>query len=226
MISLDKLKFLYEPYPIGFAEDVLDKVVYQQLLADWPALSLFVQGGYRGKKYGLAEKRNGNKYEEFISSHKLWSKFRSYVKSDVFRSSVLDALNVKHHINLSHIDRESLNSRFEFSDIPVDGGNLAPHTDDRRKIVTLIINMYDGWNPEFGGGTVVLKPKDITKTFDYINKGLLEFNETNTIHTFPFTANSCTVFIKTYNSLHGVLPMTGKTDEIRKSLTINMELPK
>lgn len=228
MISLSKLKFIYEPYPIGFAEDVLDRTLYDQLLENWPPLPLFIQGGYRGKKYGLAEHRNGEKYQEWISTHKVWTKFRDHIKSDKFVDSVIGVLNTNHNINLSYIHNEfDLSARFEFSDIPVDGGNLAPHTDDRRKIVTLIINMYDGWDPSFGGGTAVLKPKDVTKTFDYINKGLLEYDEVDVIKTFPFTANSCTVFIKTYNSLHAVMPMAGyKSDALRKSLTINIEIPK
>jgi hypothetical protein len=226
MISLKKLKFMYEPYPVGFAEDIFDKTFYDQLIANWPPLSLFVHGGYRGKKYGLAEKRNGDQYQEFIETHQMWSKFKDYIKNKAFINSVMKTLQVDHHINLSYIyDEVDLSARFEFSAIPVDGGNLAPHTDDRRKIITLILNMYDGWDQSFGGGTAILKPKDITRTFDYINKGALEYEDVDIIKTFPFIANSCTIFVKTYNSLHAVMPMTGhRSDAIRKSLTINIEL--
>src|SRR5256885_897092 len=58
-----------------------------------------------------------------------------------------------------------LSARFEFSMLPANGGFIRPHTDSPHKIITLVVAMLNEgeWNPEFGGGTEVLRPRDITK---------------------------------------------------------------
>lgn len=231
MLSLNPIEFIYEPYPIGIAYNVFDRQFYQSLIADWPSFNLFTGGHYRGVKYGLSEHDtkmlNGNvnaEYLAFVGSHYNWSKFRTYIKSQGFVDYIINVLN-KHNINLKRHQKGKLSARFEFSAIPVDGGCLDPHTDSPQKIITLVIPIYSyEWPVEFGGGTAVLKPKDVSKTFDYANDLFLKHDEVKVVHTFPFVPNSCIVFIKTYNSLHGIPPMLGHgSKEMRKSLTINIE---
>jgi hypothetical protein len=66
-------------------------------------------------------------------------------------------------------------------------------------------------------------PKDKTKIFNRVNS-YLDFDQVEPMKTFPFEANQCLVFIKTNNSWHAVLPMTGDDPKIlRKTLTINIE---
>jgi len=79
------------------------------------------------------------------------------------------------------------------------------------------------WNPAFGGGTDVLRPKDITNNFNFKNN-YLEFDEVETLTTFEYQPNQCVIFIKTFNSLHAVRPMTAQDGQLmRKTLTINIE---
>jgi hypothetical protein len=118
-----------------------------------------------------------------------------------------------------------LKSRFEFSALPADGGNLTPHTDAPTKIVTLIVSMAEEgeWNPAFGGGTDVNRPRDTRYMYNYYNE-LASFEDMEVLHTYPFQPNQVIVFVKTFNSWHSVRPMTGTgSKHLRKTLTINIE---
>nr|NIS42923.1 hypothetical protein [Desulfuromonadales bacterium] len=78
------------------------------------------------------------------------------------------------------------------------------------------------WNPEFGGGTEVMRPKDISKNYNFLN-AQLSFEEVEKIKVFDFKPNQLVIFVKTFNSLHGVRPMTGHgSDLLRRTLTINI----
>lgn len=121
--------------------------------------------------------------------------------------------------------KPKLSARFEFSMLPANGGYIKPHTDHHTKIVTLVIPMIgEGeWLPSWGGGTEVLRPKDITRNFNLLNKQL-EFDEVETVKTYNFAPNQCLVFVKTFNSLHAVRPIGGSNrDVMRSTLTINIE---
>ena len=79
------------------------------------------------------------------------------------------------------------------------------------------------WDPSFGGGTDVLRPIDVRKSFNFLNS-YLEFHEVETVRTFEFVPNQCVIFVKTFNSLHAVRPMKGiGSTRMRKTLTINIE---
>jgi len=118
-----------------------------------------------------------------------------------------------------------LRSRFEFSSMPVTGGNIRPHTDAVSKAVTMLIPMLqDGdWKEEYGGGTSIVWPKDRTRSFNMVND-YMDFDEVECLRTFPFEPNQCLIFVKTYNSWHAVWPMTGNDPAVlRRTLTIKIE---
>ena len=119
-----------------------------------------------------------------------------------------------------------LRSRFEFSVLKADGGEVAPHTDTPKKIITLVQTMIkDGeWNPAIGGGLDVNRTTDSTYAFNWKNK-MVPWDKIEVLDTIPFVPNQCTVFVKTFNSLHAVSPMRGIGSPVmRKTLTINIEL--
>jgi hypothetical protein len=119
----------------------------------------------------------------------------------------------------------SLRSRFEFSMLPADGGYVTPHTDTPRKVITLVVSMVNNgeWDPGFGGGTEVDRSKDYQHAFNWQNEQL-SFDEIEPLHTFEFGPNQCVIFVKTFNSLHCVRPMTGiGSQAMRRTLTINIE---
>jgi hypothetical protein len=80
------------------------------------------------------------------------------------------------------------------------------------------------WDARHGGGTTVLRPRDTSRYFNFMNKQL-PFDETEVLHTYPFEPNQCVIFVKTFNSWHAVSPLTGAgSPAMRKTLTINIEV--
>jgi hypothetical protein len=79
------------------------------------------------------------------------------------------------------------------------------------------------WNPAFGGGTDVNRPKDVRLAYNELNRQA-RFEDMEVLDTFEFTPNQGVVFVKTFNSWHSVRPMTGNgSDAMRRTLTINIE---
>ncbi|MFZ1413994.1 MAG: hypothetical protein WAS73_05365 [Defluviicoccus sp.] len=245
--NYDHLHFRYEPYPIGYASPIMDKGVYDELAAAYPARDRFVYLEKVGHKFTLSERFNPRQYAEFIASTPVWRDFHRWLKSNDFIFGLLQTLKT-HQIDLGYVEPPSLrkrllrliktvtkqrhgvrqgrlSARFEFSMLPADGGSVMPHTDSPTKIVTLIISMIQDpeWRPDFGGGTEINRPKDTKMIFNQLNRQA-SFDEVETIDVLPFTLNQAVVFIKTFNSWHAVRPMTGiGSDALRKTLTINIE---
>ena len=247
MLSFRNTNFIYEPYPIGEARNVFEKSLYDQLVESFPPQDLFAFMAYHGNKYYLSEMNNPDAYHEYIRGSRPWLDFHQWIKREEFPGEIL-AMLCRHNIDLdvppldgnaptagasilerlrprTRQPRSGLSARFEFSMLPADGGFIKPHTDSPQKIITLVITILPPaeWNPAFGGGTEVLRPKDIKNNYNYKNK-YLEFDDVETVSTFEFVPNNCVIFIKTFNSLHGVRPMkAGDPKLMRKTLTINIE---
>jgi hypothetical protein len=121
--------------------------------------------------------------------------------------------------------RPGLSARFEFSMLPADGGSVIPHTDSPGKVITIVVSMIttENWDPRFGGGTDVNRPKDPRLYYNELNRQA-GFDEMEVLETFPFEPNQAVVFVKTFNSWHSVRPMAGAGSKaMRKTLTINIE---
>ncbi|HKP47723.1 MAG TPA: 2OG-Fe(II) oxygenase [Pyrinomonadaceae bacterium] len=248
MFRFDDLVFDYEPYPIGVAPDVFESELYEELVADFPPEQIFEYKEVLGHKYSLSEVNNAGHYHEFVQSHPRWKALYEWIKRPQFPYEVFATLS-EHNIEMgiaatpasepgrlrgvyralrqgaSVVSLPRLNSRFEFSMLPADGGCIKPHTDNPQKIVTLVVGMLhnEEWNDAYGGGTEVMKPRDIRRNYNFVNNQL-EFDEVETVRTFDYRPNQCVVFIKTFNSLHAVRPMKGHgTGLMRKTLTINIE---
>lgn len=247
MLNFNNMVFDYEPYPIGLASPAFDPGFYAEMIENFPPIELFETSERHGVKYFLSKKHNRQAYESFIAATPLWREFRSYLQSDEFVFKTLDML-LEHGIDLGmtrdnmrgsarlyqalkhvakgHLPsvRPALTSRLEFSALPADGGHLYPHTDTPKKIITLVasITKEGDWDPAFGGGTEVMRPKNPEKSFNFENKQL-GFDEVETIKTFEFKPNQVVLFVKTFNSLHGIRPMQGKgSNKLRRTLTINI----
>lgn len=120
--------------------------------------------------------------------------------------------------------RGVLSTRFEFSMLPADGGCIKPHTDQPNKLVTLVLSMasVSEWNEDWGGGTSILRTRDPTRSFNFINRQM-DFEDCDVLSSLPFLPNQCVVFVKTFNSHHAVYPMSGSPGAMRRTLTINIE---
>ena len=246
-IRFSNLTMEYSPYPFGVITPVFDEKLYSELLDTFPSLELFQFRARFGNKYSLSEKSNHAQYKKFIASHAAWREVHSFVKSDDFVFSVLDALrdnnvdlglqraqqprakrirnNVKSLLRgrLPAAERP-LYSRFEFSALPADGGIVIPHTDSPGKFVTLVFSMVKPgeWTDDWGGGTDILSMKDVTKSFNFVN-AQVPYEETETAATVPYKTNQAMIFVKTHNSLHGVRKMAEPQGAVRRTLTVVIE---
>jgi hypothetical protein len=246
MLNLESLAFDYEPYPIGIARPAVDPDVYAEMVRSFPSPEVFRDRRDKGSKFALSRHNHRAAYYRHVKSHDIWRRFYDYIDSRAFIEQTLDLLKrrnidlgvgqrsfgqhmverfraVKKGAPLPHFPK--LSARFEFSTMPVAGGCIRPHTDNPTKIITLVMSILEEgeWEKSIGGGTSVVRPKDRTKVFNYVN-GYLDFDEVDVVKTFPFQPNQCLLFVKTYNSWHAVWPMTGNDPtKLRRTLTINIE---
>jgi hypothetical protein len=243
----EHLEFRYEPFPIGVARPLMDEDHYREMLRSYPEKEHFVYLREVGHKYSLSEKNNSKAYHEIVRSRPVWREFHKRLKSETFIKDVMQVLRER-HIDLGysklptptkrliklarnawrgHLDagRAPLSARFEFSMLPAAGGSVIPHTDSPGKIITIVVSMVgDGeWDPAFGGGTDVNRPKDVRLAYNELNRQA-RFEDMEVLDTFEFVPNQGVVFVKTFNSWHSVRPMTGNgSTAMRKTLTINIE---
>jgi len=246
MLNFDAINFDYDPYPIGMAPGALAPELYEELIDTFPDDETFVLKEFNGVKYSLSRHNNKAGYFDHLRKNAAWGRFYDYIDSERFITDTMTMLR-SHNIDLAlanstwreraarrfkalrkgnrqpHIPR--LRSRFEFSSMPVTGGNIRPHTDHPSKVVTMVIPILrqNEWNEDYGGGTSVVWPKDRTSSYNLTN-AYVDFDEVDCVRTYPFEPNQCLVFVKTYNSWHAVWPMTGNDPSIlRRTLTINIE---
>jgi 2OG-Fe(II) oxygenase superfamily len=251
LFQFKQLQFDYDPYPIGYAKDVFTPSLYDEMTSQYPSQELFQFKAKLGNKYSLSEVNNPEQYHQFIRTNPIWKKVHDEVKRPEFVNQILDVMT-KNQVDLGFKDKidvvndpaaarkarwrsafesfrygapkkKPIKTRFEFSMLPADGGHIRPHTDGPNKFITLVISCMpeNEWPNDFGGGTAVLKAKEPNRIFNHLNK-YQEFEETDTLK--PFVPNQCVLFVKTFNSLHAVAPMTQTGSKImRKTLTINIE---
>lgn len=227
--SFEKNSMRYDPYPLAVIEDFINPDFYTKMQLEWPEFGLFESvSEYQTQKFSLAEVKNPELYLSFIQGSGIWNRFYRQIKSSEFIRQTLNFL-LQNNIDIGLAKNKKLwgklRARFEFSMMPADGGAIMPHTDVCGKIITLVIMMPDlTWDPVYGGGTSILKPKDRSRNFNLLNEQI-PFEEVETLETIPYKSNQCVLFVKTFNSLHGVFPMQGPNNVMRKSLTINIENP-
>ena len=250
--NYDQFVFGYEPYPIGVCRPFMDPDYYRRMVESFPPIETF--GGFhdpKSNKTALSELYKPEVFHQFIRETPVYLDFYEYIKSSKFVRDVLNCFE-NNNIQLRLFDRkivsstlplkgplfhtlervlrrlrrkDSLRTRFEFSALPSDGGNIRPHTDAPGKIITLVVSILkDGeWNPNWNGGTEVLKPKDVRRSYNFYNT-YFDFHEVETLRTIEYVPNQCILFLKTFNSLHCVAPIRNSGGkEWRRTLTINIE---
>lgn len=248
MLNFENIRMRYEPYPLGVVNPAIDPEFYGELIANFPDISLFGMLKNHPYKLSLSEKYAPANYARFIRENGPWGRFHVWVKSDAFIRTVVDALKA-HHVDLpldeafetlpaklkrhgrallkGHLARPApkLRTRFEFSVLKADGGEVAPHTDTQRKVVTLVISMCgEGeWREEIGGGLDVNRATNPRYAYNWKNR-LVPWEDIEVIENIPFVPNQCIMFVKTFNSLHSVRRMTETgSDLLRKTITIVIE---
>ena len=248
MLRFENLQLDYEPYPIGVARPVFGEQDYAEMVASFPAFEQLEARDHIGKQYLLSDTVRASVYRKIVSATPVWHRFYDYIKSEEFLVEVLGSLrNQGVDLELSpravsnwkriklatrtlfsqrppkHVP--TLSSRFYFAVMPTEGGNIRPHTDHAAKVITLVLPMVgpEGWDDSVGGGTSVVWPKDKKRVYNQRNVSC-DFDDFETLRTYPFGANQALVFIKTFNSWHAVWPMTGHDPgALRRTVIVNVE---
>ena len=247
MLNFAATHIRHEPYPLVVLRPALQPAVYSELCDSYPDLSLFETHPKYDYKLILSQKFQKAAYARFIRETRSWYRFHAWLKSDEFIRGMVDFLK-SNGIDLG-VDRSfesvsrrlgrvltavkdrrlpsiapRLRTRFEFSVLKADGGEVAPHTDTPKKMITLVLSMIkDGeWNPAIGG-LDVNRALDSRYSFNWKNQRV-PWESVEVLETIPFVPNQCIVFVKTFNSLHSVRRMEEPgSPALRKSVTIVIE---
>lgn len=238
----------YEPYPLSVIRPVLEQSFYDELVENFPDTAKFRTLPKYEYKLSLSELFNPAEYRNFLAENAVWKRFHAWVKSDDFIKKMIVFLKSE-NIDLGLDDylltagerlrrnlkrllqgrrplrRPRLSARFEFSVLRADGGEVVPHTDMPQKIVTLVLTMIKPgeWPLSYGGGLDINRTTDNAHAFNFMNRQV-PWDKVEVIDTVDFVPNQCTVFIKTFNSLHSVRRMTQQgSDALRKTVTIVIE---
>ncbi len=248
MQNFEHMRVHYEPYPLAVVRPAIEPAFYNELVTNFPDISLFEALPKYPYKLSLSEKFAAGNYSRFLRENEPWGRFHAWVKSDAFIRAVVDALRENHvdlpldaafedvPAKLKRIGRSlvrgrlphpaiKLRSRFEFSVLKADGGEVAPHTDVAKKVITLVISMIgEGeWPPEIGGCLDMNRATDPRYAYNWKNR-IVPWESVEVVRTIPFVPNQCIIFVKTFNSLHSVRRMTETgSDLLRKTITIVIE---
>src|SRR2546429_9965700 len=91
MLNLEKVRFRYDPFPIGFAQDVVPAPLYHALTEGFPDASAMLLQQSLGRKYLLTE-LDGDAYFRGVTSSPAWRTFLDYGRSRAFVDQVLNLL--------------------------------------------------------------------------------------------------------------------------------------
>ena len=247
MLNFSATHVRYEPYPLLVLRPAVEPAFYSELCDTYPDSSLFGTHPKYDYKLSLSEKFRQDTYNKFLRETRPWQRFHAWLKSEDFiRRTVafLESNGIDLGIEKSFESSPRrlgrvlgamtkgrlasiaprLRSRFEFSVLKADGGEVAPHTDTPKKIITLVLSMIkDGeWNPALGG-LDVNRAIDARHSFNWTNRNI-PWEAVEVLETIPFVPNQCIVFVKTFNSLHSVRRMDeAGSRALRKSVTIVIE---
>jgi hypothetical protein len=241
LMDLGRARFEYDPYPIGIIRDIFEPSLYERLVDTFPPVEIFRFMQTHGDKWSLSELNNPDHYYRFLRANNDWRRVYDEVKSRDFIAHVLDVLarskidlglvpttngSALRRLRNKVLSRKSvdLRARFEFSMMSAAGGHILPHTDSPQKHITLVMAIVrpGEWDQSWGGGTDRMRPLDPSDNFNFLNR-YLGFDQVETIGTMAYEPNQCVIFIKTFNSLHAVRPMTGPSKIMRRTLTVNIE---
>ena len=227
-------------FPFFCWDNFLPKVIYDELYNTWPS-DEFYDSEIFGGKQGF-QKKEVEKVSKFFETHSIWKQLINLFESQEFiddaakfvkplqykyrplvasKKWILESSDIpfykKPFTNKVEIDWEL--SRYNKKNF------LDPHTDRLTKYLSLLLYFPDPeWKDEYGGGTVMYKPKNKKHDKNWSNN-YIPLNYMNEINSFSYKPNRMCGFIKTGNSWHGVEPIKQPKGMWRKALAINIGIP-
>jgi hypothetical protein len=210
------------PYLHGVETSFCEPAVYAEMRAAWPDSRMFQMMGAGYRKLACSSRYAPVLFTKIVERVPIWGLLYREVKSPGFSQHWLNAARKAG----APMPDGPVSARFEFSALPADGGFLAPHRDTPGKLLTLVVPIVDpsdGWEPAWGGGTALLRPKETEQPLRDYCAGWGAFDVVTEV---PYAPNQALVFIRSDVSWHGVMPLTGPAGKERRSLTINIEAVK
>jgi hypothetical protein len=246
--SGDSAEVRHDPFPLVILRPALDPEDYARLVEAFPSASDFSEVPNYPYKLGLGRNHGRAQFEKFTTTNPVWSRFRAAVESEAFIRDVVKFLGMNNiaprvgrgldgprkrlaraiaDVRQGRLPQigPRLTSRFEFSVLRADGGEVTPHTDAPRKIITIVLAMIrEGeWDPAWGGALDMNRTRDPRYAFNWHNRAV-PWEAVEIVDTVPFLPNQALIFVKTHNSLHSVRRMTQTgSPALRKSVTIVIE---
>lgn len=198
------------PFPVRVLDNVFPTDTYAAMQASFPE-HLRQRFSYEvGEKFNLNETHPH--LRQFLALSLPWAEFYRWVKTPEFVDTVRSVLP---------FDEQVIDTKFEFSMLPANGGHLLPHPDTYKKTVTLVYYFVPPeWNSSWGGNFDVYHHL-YTPSADFTSKRP-EWNEVETLVSVPYRPNRCVIMKRTNNSLHGVRPLLGPEGCFRWTVTINL----
>jgi hypothetical protein len=191
-----------------------------------------------GDKRRLNSSYSPEVLKDFCRKHPLWDQFFQFLGSAAFlrdlnamvrlplyKSRGLSGLRhwsqTVNHGSLTAIIKTPVTMQFEFSRLRR-GSFVPPHTDDQKKLVSLLLYFPDPkWQENYGGDTEFYRAKNLTARNNWNNQRV-SFEDLIPFSRAPFVANRLVAFVKSKNSYHGVQPITCPDGMARDSLNINV----
>lgn len=110
---------------------------------------------------------------------------------------------------------------FEFSRMEA-GAEVPPHTDATEKLVSLLLYFPPpDWREEWGGGTVLYRPRDPALARNWHNRRV-PFEALEPFFDAGFAPNRLFGFVKSHDSYHGMPPLRCPAGVARTSLNVNV----
>lgn len=187
-----------DPYPYIEISDSLTPEGYAELIANLPDISLFEKsiGEYRigGQQ---SHDRYSLEYSEIDPKilPAAWREFLTEIQSPAYHKFIKKLYGVR-----SFKIRPHWHYAFQ-------GCSVSPHCDSKKKLGSHIfyLNTENDWNNEWGGGTLVLKPKNNVKID---NSSAPIFEEFDIITCLGPTGNRSMLFESIEDAWHGVKELT------------------
>lgn len=232
----------YDPFCLFQVNDYLPQDAYEALLGSFPNEEWFVKKEPEGDKRYFSTSRTPELFEDFCRRQPIWRELFDLFSSQVLLSDLnalvrqglfqsrgqpglrpwRDAATV--NLGLRAIVRQPVTPVkviFEFSRLER-GSNVPPHTDDVRKLLSLLLYFPDPkWKDSYEGGTDFYRPKNPAMENNWHNRKVA-FEDLIPFTTVPFVPNRLVGLLKSKNSYHGVRPIPCPEGMVRNSLNITV----
>ncbi len=201
------------PYPVKVFHPFLSASLFAELRDQFPPRQEMKFLGGVGHKWTINNGKGGD-WDTLVEARPVWGRLFS---DGIENRELLDF--AKEHFSVL-VRAPWVKQKIETSLMPAEGGNITPHPDNPKKLVTLVIYLADDdWQQEWGGQFAMVIPKvkvDPTQGYPRVR-----FSDAKVFHEVPFLPNTAVFMERTPQSFHAVFPMRAPEGRDRRTITVN-----